>query len=338
MVGDHKSMTRTLRRLLTPLRFLISGGLLAYLIWRANPATIWETWRGASLSLIGLALLVQFLGVVVSAWKWGGLLASAGYRLPMAWLIRAYLVGQFASNFLPTAVGGDAVRMVIAGRRVGSYSQASATIFLERLTGFLALSLIANLALLLTSTDLLGTRLVSAPQLAWLAAGFGLAGVGAGLAALAAPRLLQIFGGRLPTRLRSPLQSVADALGAFANRPAAIARAIAISFIYHGAWIGSHIICGLALGLNAPPLIYALMVPITDIVGLAPIFVNNLGARELVFSLYLGQVGIPEASALALAFTVFSVRLTLSALGGLISLLGGADMRLSREQPSADVV
>jgi uncharacterized protein (TIRG00374 family) len=328
----------TWRRLLTPLRFLISGSLLAYLIWRANPATIWEAWREASLALIGLALIVQLIGVAVSAWKWGGLLRAAGYDVPFGWLFRAYLVGQFASNFLPTAVGGDAVRLVIAGRRVGSYSQASATIFLERLTGFVALSLIANLALLLSSTELLGTRLVTAPQLAWLAAGFGLAGVCAGLAALAAPRLLKLFGGRLPARLRGPLQSVADALGAFANRPGAIARAVGVSFVYHTAWIGSHVICGLALGLSAPPLIYALMVPITDIVGLAPIFVNNLGARELVFSLYLGQVGIPEASALALAFTVFSVRLTLSAFGGLVSLLGGADMRLSREQPSPDVV
>jgi glycosyltransferase 2 family protein len=313
---------------LTLLRYLVSGGLLIYLIWRANPATILAAWQGVNVPLLLVALGVQCTGVAISCWKWGGLLRAAGYDLPYSWLIRAYLVGQFASNFLPTAVGGDAVRIVIAGRRIGSYSQASATIFLERITGFIALSLIANIALLLAATDLLGARLVNRADLALAAALFGMAGVVAGGAALASPRLLDLFGKRLPARVQRPLQAVAEALGAFANRPGAVVRAILVSFLYHTAWIGSHVLCGLALGLAAPPLIYALMVPITDIVGLIPIFVNNLGARELVFSLYLAQVGIGEGSALALSFLVFTVRLVLSSLGGLILLMGGAEMRV----------
>ncbi len=60
------------------------------------------------------------------------------------WLLGAYLAGQFANNFLPTTVGGDALRIAQLGRRIGSYSQASASVFVERLTGFLALSLLAN--------------------------------------------------------------------------------------------------------------------------------------------------------------------------------------------------
>jgi hypothetical protein len=82
-------------------------------------------------------------------------------------------------------------------------------------------------------------------------------------------------------------------------------------------------------------LIYTLMVPLTDIVGLAPIFFNNLGARDLVFTLYLRQVGIPDATALALAFTAFTVRLAVSSLGGLVLLLGGAAMRAAPAPPPA---
>jgi hypothetical protein len=69
-------------------------------------------------------------------------------------------------------------------------------------------------------------------------------------------------------------------------------------------------------------------VPITDILGLAPIFVNNLGVREGVFILYLSQVGIPPATAIALAFIIFSVRLAVSILGGLVVLFGGADLNV----------
>jgi glycosyltransferase 2 family protein len=69
------------------------------------------------------------------------------------------------------------------------------------------------------------------------------------------------------------------------------------------------------------------MVPLSDILGLAPIFFNNVGARDLIFTIYLGQVGVPPATALALAFTVFTVRLITSMIGGLVLLFGGASLR-----------
>ena len=81
------------------------------------------------------------------------------------------------------------------------------------------------------------------------------------------------------------------------------------------------------LGIHAPLLLYALMVPLTDMIGLVPIFVNNLGARELIFTLYLGQIGVAPAQALALAFLVFTVKLAVSLLGGLVTALGGVPMR-----------
>jgi hypothetical protein len=72
------------------------------------------------------------------------------------------------------------------------------------------------------------------------------------------------------------------------------------------------------------------MAPVTDILGLAPIFVNNLGAREWVFTSYLSQVGVSQETALALAFMIFAVRLAVSILGGLVVLFGGADLRATR--------
>jgi hypothetical protein len=103
---------------------------------------------------------------------------------------------------------------------------------------------------------------------------------------------------------------------------------LGISLVYQTLLIVTHIVCGVAIGINAPFLLYALMVPITDIVGLAPIFVNNLGARDLVFSLYLSQAGVVPATAIALAFLVFTIRLLVSVLGGFVSLFGAMQMRV----------
>jgi glycosyltransferase 2 family protein len=320
---------RNWRPLLVALRLLVSGGLLAFLVWQANPAQIWAQWRKASLGLLLLACLLQVAGIAISAFKWGVLLRANQRPQPYPWLLATYFVGQFANNFLPTSVGGDAMRVVLLGRRGGSYAQASASVFMERLSGFLALSLIALGALLVTSTDLFGARLVTEPALTVTAAGFALLALAAVALALAAPWLLSRFEHLLPAVVRRPLAQVAEALGQYGHRRGTLAAALGLSALFHSVWISLHLVCALALSIAAPPVIYALMVPLSDILGLAPIFFNNVGARDLIFTIYLGQVGVPTATALALAFTVFTVRLTVSAIGGLVLLFGGASLRSS---------
>jgi glycosyltransferase 2 family protein len=315
------------------LRIVLSGGLLAFLVWQANPATIWAAWRQADLRLLGVAVLFQFGCVGISAYKSGMLLSALGHPQPYPWMLGVFLVGQFANNFLPTAVGGDAMRVVLIGRRIGGYAEASASVFMERLTGFLALSTIAGIALLLTTTNLFGAPLVNAPGLAFTAATFAVGAVGVAGMAFAAPWVLPRFAYLLPKLVSKPLARIVATLGIFSDDRATMIRVMAISFVYHCAWIGMHVMSGLALGIAAPIMIYFLIVPLTDIVGLAPIFVNNVGARDLVFTLYLRQLGVPDAQALALAFTAFSIRLVVSALGGLVMLFGGADMRV-RETPT----
>lgn len=323
------------RRLLGPLRLVISGGLIVFLIWQADPLKVWQTWRSANLWLVALAVALQFVGVALSAAKWGVLLRARGQSQPFTWLLGAYLAGQFANNFLPTTVGGDALRIAQTGRRIGSYSQASASVFLERLTGFVALAVIANLALLWAYLDRSGTPLVTEPALRWLTVLFSLAAAAAMAASFSAPRLLQLFGHRLPTAARRPMEKVAHALADYFPQGGLLALVLGMSFAFQALWAVIHIVCGLALGIGAPPVLYWLMSPITDILGLAPIFVNNLGAREVVFTLYLAQVGVDSATAIALAFMIFTVRLLVSALGGLVVLFGGADLKLAAPRQDA---
>jgi len=319
------------RRLLVPLRLFISGGLLAYLVWHANPAQVWQAWQQADVWLIGVAIMLQFAGVVLSAAKWGVLLQARGQPQPYRWLLGAYLAGQFANNFLPTTIGGDALRVTQLGRRLGSYSQASASVFLERLTGFLALSIIANGAIVWAYLEETGRPLVTMPALRWLTLLFMAAAIAAMTASFLAPRLLQRFGAYLPTIARQPMHKVATALADHFPQGGALARVMALSFAFQLLWVAIHAVCGAALGIDAPFLIYALIAPITDIVGLAPVFMNSLGAREAVFTLYLSQADVAAATAIALAFMIFTVRLLVSLLGGLVILFGGADLRL--EQP-----
>ncbi|NJP04398.1 MAG: flippase-like domain-containing protein [Chloroflexaceae bacterium] len=291
---------------------------------------IWAVWKDANLWWFALALVLQFVGIALSAAKWGVLLRSRGYHQPFRWLLSAYLVGQFANNFLPTTVGGDALRTMQLGRRIGSYSRSAASIFVERLTGFLALSLIANVALALTIDAFTGVQLVTSSTLHLLTIGFSLLAVIAAIGCFVAPWVEQKIGRYLPGLLQRPMHRIANALSDFFPQGQSLALVIWMSLLFQSLWIVIHMVCGQALNIDAPLLIYAVMAPITDILGLAPIFVNNLGAREFVFTTYLTQVGVEPASAIALAMMIFAVRLAVSLVGGLIVLFGGADLHVTQ--------
>ncbi|NJN66169.1 MAG: flippase-like domain-containing protein [Chloroflexaceae bacterium] len=321
-------------RALTYVRYIVTTGLLISLILMADPAKILEEWRSVDLGLLGLALALQIGGVAVSSAKWSVLLQSRGQQQPYPWLVSAYLVGQFANNFLPTGVGGDAVRAIQLGRRIGSLSQASASVFIDRLTGFLALSLIANGALVLACTGVAGGRIETDGWLYLVTIGFTLAGVAVAAGCLLAPWFSRRMGARLPEVLRTPIERVAQSLADYFPQGRALVLVLGISLLFQTTWVVINIVCGLALNIQAPLLLYALMAPLTDILGLLPVFVNNMGARELIFTLYLSQVGVSPATALALAFLVLSVRLIVSVLGGLVMLVGGADFQIGRKSQS----
>jgi hypothetical protein len=168
--------------------------------------------------------------------------------------------------------------------------------------------------------------------------------IGAATAALAvafaAPsvtRLLSWFG--LPNLFhwRAALSRARNSLAVYLEAPGSLYRVIGLGFAYQLIWIATNAVAAQALGLHIPNSVVALMVPMSDIIGLVPIFFNNLGAREGMFVLVLGNLGVTTAQAVGLSLLVYGVRLLISLAGGLLYLLGGAGtQRAAAGMPSAD--
>lgn len=96
-----------------------------------------------------LVLVVIFVGMIlnltVSALKWKILLNFHGIRYKLFLLFRYYLIGSFLNNFLPSTIGGDGYRLYKTLSNPESKAGAVAALVVERLTGLLALIIIAYL-------------------------------------------------------------------------------------------------------------------------------------------------------------------------------------------------
>ncbi len=307
------------RRSLAAAQVAASLALLLYLLAQIDLAQLRAAQARLSPSLFGLAVALQLAGVFVSSLKWWLLLHALNQPLPYLWTVRIYLIGQFFNNFLPTMIGGDTVRVLLVHRRSGRVSAAIASVWVERLTGFVALTLIGWSGLGLSWQLLAGAPPVRLGVLFCLLVA-SLA-VGVALGAPVGARVLARLG--LPNILdwRSRLQRTAATISGYRTRRTTVAVVTALAFAYQLSWVAVHGAAARALGLEIPLQLLLLMVPISDIVGLVPIFFNNLGAREGTFVLFLSQLGAPAASAVALAFLIFLVRLLVGCLGGVLYLL-----------------
>ena len=81
--------------------------------------------------------------VPLMALRWRLLLSAKGIDAPLAWLTRTYFVALFAGQFLPAAIGGDAVRAVELGRRTHDAPEAVASVLIDRLVGLVSLVVLA---------------------------------------------------------------------------------------------------------------------------------------------------------------------------------------------------
>jgi glycosyltransferase 2 family protein len=118
------------------LQVLLSGGIIAFLLWRIDLGQTVDVLRESDYIYVA-ASLALFLGTTwLMAWRWWVLLRARGIDESYGWLVRMYFVSYAAGQVLPTAVGGDAVRIIEhARRRPRVTATAAGAVVMERILG-----------------------------------------------------------------------------------------------------------------------------------------------------------------------------------------------------------
>jgi hypothetical protein len=130
------------------LRYCIAGLLVTLLLHRVNWSDAAAEMSRISLWTLAGAFVAMGIGLVVSAWKWDWALRMHDLRYSFPFLLRSLCIGFFFNSFLPTAVGGDAYRVLRTMPRDGYRSRALSAVILERAVGLLALLAIGGIGAL----------------------------------------------------------------------------------------------------------------------------------------------------------------------------------------------
>jgi uncharacterized membrane protein YbhN (UPF0104 family) len=315
-------MTERARSLLfTFVKAGISIALLALLFSRVDIGRLWSVARAASLPWLMGALVLYYLMISVSAWRWGLLLRAQGLDLPFRRLSASFLVATFFNNFLPSNIGGDVVRIADTAPAARSKTLATTVVIIDRAIGLLGLVLIAALgasaAARFRASDL---GPVNARML-WV--GFAAATMVATPALLAPEAFLRLF---YPLRLLhiewidKRLERLTMTLTRFRETPAALAGCFVGAVIVQAVLVAFYVAIAHSMRIPIGFAELALIVPVSFIAQMLPISMNGFGVREATFGFYFTRLGLPLESALLLSFVGAALIMLFSLSGGAVYL------------------
>lgn len=306
------------RQLLFLVKAVISLGLLALLYRRVDLYAL-----GAQLGRVRAGWLVAcfgllYLNTLISTLKWRLLLAADGIHVPLGTLLSSYLIGSFFNVFLPSTIGGDVYRLVDIGRRSARTANTGASIFADRLSGFLALACYGLVAAVCARQYIPDARLMLLPLMAC-------GGLAAAAFVVWQQTLVRRLAGWLPVRIQGRVDRLLDpflaSIRVYGRQPGVLARMLAISFWFQFNAILAVYCLSRALAQGVPLLPFAFFVPFITLLETIPVSLFGVGLRDTGYAWFMASVGRGRAEAAALALLYVAVTLIYIAQGGVLFAL-----------------
>jgi uncharacterized protein (TIRG00374 family) len=300
------------------LQLLVSGAVLALLLWQIDLGQTIDILKESRWGYVLGSLAIFLATTWLMAWRWWMLLRVRGVHEPYNWLVRMYFVSYAASQVLPTAIGGDAVRIIEhARRRPDVRATAAGAVVMERILGAAGTLVLVAVALALAAGRYEGVRLLVILELALFAAliVLGLLLFSKNLGRHLEERLFPL-GKRL--RIDGPMQSLYRAMHEYRNTPAALFWVIVVTLVAQGGRVIAIWLCGEAVGVDVSPWVYVILGPLLFLVQMIPFTLNGIGVREAFFVGFLGRFDVPSEVAFAAGFLYFAVSIATSLPGAIL--------------------
>ena len=220
--------------------------------------------------LFWVALLFAISRIAV-AWRWHILLMSGGVDIRFKDSLALTFMGLFATNFLPTTIGGDVVRLVGVMQMGFDRAVSLASLAADRLIGMSGMAMTVPLGVIYSWNILQGV-----------------------------PFTISIL-----SRFHRPVKFFRRTLFTFSiwlKKPASLLAALSFTWVHMLCLFGSIYIFVDDLGTHASFWVIAGLWSITYFITLIPISINGYGVQELVFTFLLSNVvGLTPATGATIA-------------------------------------
>jgi uncharacterized membrane protein YbhN (UPF0104 family) len=301
------------RIVLTTAKILISAGLLYLALRKVELTELLSRFTIWSLVWIALAIALTFLQIFVGVLRWREVSAACGAELQLRQAMRYNVIGSFFNQTLPSAIGGDAVRLWLVARAGAGWRAATYSIFVDRAIGLIALAILIVASLPWSYnliTDPSGRSALLLLDLAALAGGLGFLVFGA----LKWPWLKTWWA----THHIHACAVIANRV-IFSKRRGVLVSSL--SLLVH---VLTSVIAWCVVQSIAAPISFGdvfLLVPPVILITLMPISIAGWGVREAAMGLAFGFAGLSANEGVNISLLYGAVSFIVGAVGGLVWVL-----------------
>lgn len=322
---------RTKKHILTLCRLLIGVALalaLIYLTLRRTDTQLWHQLQDIILPFIGACFAFYGIMLVVGAIRWQLLLRVQGITIPFFKICRLQLIGFFFNLAVPSAVGGDVVKMGYAF----PYAPARKTeivfsIIIDRVLGLMGLFTIAGIAVLLAigniselgNTIKTGAYIVALASLSGIALFLGMEFHEQILRHRWIVPIINFMRRKLPESAMLVCRKLITGLDMYRQARKTLAVAFALSICVHTCLAMALLTTGWSLGGDELEVReYFVTAQVANAIASAPITPGGLGVRDKSSQEFLLAFGMPPGKSGAIPVTLTLVILSWALIGAVV--------------------
>lgn len=295
------------------LRFATSGLLLFILFRKIDYRSTFKVLGTVEPFYLISAAIVFLVIYVIVYYRWKMLLDAQGLRFPLKLLLGSFCGGIFFNLFLPSTIGGDIARSLDLGAHAKSKSIVAASVFLDRLSGFVGLTLLAVVSLIF------GHKFITEPSV-YAAVFIMVLILGSLFLILFNERVYGFINGSMRKRqgLKEKLKRLHAEIYFFRSKPAVLYLNFLYSVVIQA---GSAFVSYLLLrSLHSDiKIIYPLIfTPLITLITVLPIAIGGLGLRDASSVFFYAKAGVGKDIALGQSLLNFALIVFIGLIAGIL--------------------
>lgn len=314
------------------LRISISIILLIFLFKQVDKESLLEIIKNADKKLLFFAFCIFFLNYILCLFRWEMLLRALKIYLPLKRVIISYSGGVFFSLFLPSTIGGDLMRSIDLTIHTRRPKEVIATVFLDRLSGYIGLVSLVLLSLsfgwriIQDKSVLLSVVIIIAILITVLTVLFN---------KFLYSKINKLLHSPNAGKIRELIKNLHQEIHYFRHHKKVIINNLIFSILIQAITPFTFFVIALSIGLKISIIYFLIFLPIISTVTLLPISIGGLGLRDATTIFFFAKAGVGRNLAFAMSLLNFSFILVIGALGGIIYVLTVRHRRLQHYKTSS---
>lgn len=314
-------------------RICFSAALLGYIFSKIDIPQTFDVLRSAHMGFMTYAAIIFLAINILLLWRWIIFIKAMSLSASLRDIVHYYFIGLFGNLFLPTAIGGDFIKIYGLCKNSTQKTKVVASVLLDRLSGFAAIILVA------LGAFFLGYRLLGDNAIPFLIPMAGIAVISVGFVSILFHERLYSFCCRIFNafpKIKEGLMSLHYDMALMKGKQVEGLKAVAVSCVTQTIYAVAWYWIARALDQDIGIVYFFIFVPLTCIAASFP-SIGGLGVREMGTVYLFGKVGMDAGIAASLSLINFLFMVVFGFVGGIVYVFTLSSGRLQYYSQDAPV-